>query len=503
MRTPETKKSRSLYQEFKNYYMTNVLLPYILVAILSLSSFFVSSRLIQNRLVANMTDYINLELKTIAGLEAQTIEQQLSEVGNLTEMYGLQTQMALQSGIAAMDEADAARMRYSDDGTYYSAADRPDGGAAVFYSGLHPVGKAEREKVAKVLSVQYLMKHIHQSCPMAISMYLNTCDSLNVIYPYFDVMEQFTPGIDITRFNFYYEADAAHNPSRGVRWTGVYLDPAGHGWMTSAIYPVYSGDFLEGVVGIDVTVSAITQQMLDIDIPWGGYGILVGEDGSILALPESGEVDWGLHELTEHDYQGAVLSDTLKPEDFNIYKMPEHADFASALSGGEQGFSSVVLNGSAYAATWNTIRLTGWKLVFLIPESKIDVQVDRLVAQQMRIGITTAVMLVSFLLLLLLYLSIRSRRESRFYSSQLMRAKVMIESIGRGEYIQQIPRFEIEELEQTACAINEMSKKLEAAQRDIVATHDELLAAKNAAEKASSAKSEFLSNMSHAKFLDA
>jgi len=48
-----------------------------------------------------------------------------------------------------------------------------------------------------------------------------------------------------------------------------------------------------------------------------------------------------------------------------------------------------------------------------------------------------------------------------------------------------------------------MSKKLEAAQRDIVATHDELLAAKNAAEKASSAKSEFLSNMSHAKFLDA
>ena len=52
-------------------------------------------------------------------------------------------------------------------------------------------------------------------------------------------------------FNFYYLADAQHNPERKPVWTGAYLDPAGHGWMTSCVVPVYRGDFLEGVTGLD------------------------------------------------------------------------------------------------------------------------------------------------------------------------------------------------------------------------------------------------------------
>ena len=73
--------------------------------------------------------------------------------------------------------------------------------------------------------------------------------------------------MDIPTFNFYYEADLAHNPERKVQWTDVYLDPAGHGWMASAIAPVYNqADFLEGVVGMDITVNTITK-----DIPEPGY----------------------------------------------------------------------------------------------------------------------------------------------------------------------------------------------------------------------------------------
>ena len=46
----------------------------------------------------------------------------------------------------------------------------------------------------------------------------------------------------IPNYNFYYLADAEHNPSRGVVWTDVYLDPAGQGWMMSAIAPVRARD---------------------------------------------------------------------------------------------------------------------------------------------------------------------------------------------------------------------------------------------------------------------
>jgi len=41
------------------------------------------------------------------------------------------------------------------------------------------------------------------------------------------VISQYPVRMNIPAYNFYYEADATHNPERSVRWTDVYLDPAG------------------------------------------------------------------------------------------------------------------------------------------------------------------------------------------------------------------------------------------------------------------------------------
>lgn len=91
--------------------------------------------------------------------------------------------------------------------------------------------------------------------------------------------------MQIPGYNFYYLADATHNPQRATRWTDVYLDPAGHGWMMSAIQPVYAGDFLEGVVGLDITVDGILDEIGKLKVPWGGYLMLVSGDMKIMALP--------------------------------------------------------------------------------------------------------------------------------------------------------------------------------------------------------------------------
>lgn len=74
----------------------------------------------------------------------------------------------------------------------------------------------------------------------------------------------------VSDYNFYYEADAENNPERRDVWTEAYVDPAGHGWMVSSIAPVWRGDRLEGVVGIDVTVETIISDIIDLDLPWGG-----------------------------------------------------------------------------------------------------------------------------------------------------------------------------------------------------------------------------------------
>ena len=66
---------------------------------------------------------------------------------------------------------------------------------------------------------------------------------------------QYDPDMVIPEFNFYYDADALRNPARAVVWTDAYVDPAGKGWLVSAIAPVYRGEFLEAVVGADVTIA--------------------------------------------------------------------------------------------------------------------------------------------------------------------------------------------------------------------------------------------------------
>ena len=69
------------------------------------------------------------------------------------------------------------------------------------------MGEKEREKVSRLLSLQYLMKDITEAQPLVASVYINTFDSLNIIYPYFDVLDQYAPFMDIPSYNFYYEAD--------------------------------------------------------------------------------------------------------------------------------------------------------------------------------------------------------------------------------------------------------------------------------------------------------
>jgi len=139
------------------------------------------------------------------------------------------------------------------------------------------------ERVLRLAQLDPLMKSIQHSDKLVAALYFNTWDSYNRIYPWFDTPAQYPHDMVIPDYNFYYLADAKHNPERKVMWTEVYLDPAGLGWMMSAIAPVYRGDFLEGVVGLDVTVGQLLGEIAELNVPWQGYAMLV--------KPSAGSVD--------------------------------------------------------------------------------------------------------------------------------------------------------------------------------------------------------------------
>lgn len=452
-------------------YLKTALIPLVLVEFVFINIYFLSNNWSMHETIALTKTEANDSLTQIATLESSVIQQQLEGIAYTAQMYGKQTAVAL-STEAQLRPEDAARLTYNAEGEYYSTMDH--GGAAVFYSGYVPVGEVERAKVARALQTQELMKSIQQSNPLIGSIYLNTYDSLNIIYPYFDVIKQYTPHMDIPTYNFYYEADAAHNPERGVKWTDVYLDPAGHGWMASCISPVYDSNGLEGVVGIDVTVGTITKHVLDMNIPWDGYGILVSEDGTILALPGKGEAEWGLSELTEHSYNEAIVEDTFKPDQFNLYKRENLSAFIKELQKNKSGLSTISLVNGTKIVSWNTIEETGWKLILIVPENNIYASINKTADHLNDIGTLMVAGLIIFYSTFFAVLFKRARKLSLAVSQPLLSINTMVRSIGQGFYYHESPKITVEELDETSQNLIKMGQQLGDAYQELLRTQEEL-----------------------------
>lgn len=441
-------------------FIRTALLPFVLVAIGFVLIYFMTNAWSRNAMTSFTFNEVNQQMSQLISEKTNTIEKQLESVSVnvqiLSKGYGeaLKTENSLDASVLN-------RFAFTDEGTYYTTQDTPKGSVAVFYSGYYPIGEPEKIKVMKLLKTEALMKDIVSSQPLAAQVYLNTYDSLNIIFPYFDVIMQYAPLMNIPSYNFYYEADMEHNPDKKVVWTDAYLDPAGLGWMASAIIPVYSAnEFLEGVAGIDITISTFTNEILSMDVPYEGYLMLVAKDGTILALPQAGESDWQIKELGEHHYDEAILKDTFKPENFNFYNIPEIESLAPIIDNNESGNGEVKLNGNLKFVSWHTINETGWKLLMIVPKDLVYSEATVINNQLIRIGWVITIILNILYAVLFTILSKNANKLSYEISSPLVQINEMVERIGNGEYYQTPPDTPVLELQDTANQLSLMGKAL-------------------------------------------
>jgi PAS domain S-box-containing protein len=450
------------------------MIPILIIEILFVSIYFLSNIWIQQEVYKYSEAAVIREIQIIAKSESIAISQQLMRISEAADLFKRQLETAINTE-ATLAPEDEERLVSAPNGSYYSRVDNNKGGAAVFYSGYRPVGEMEIQKTANLLSLQYLMKDTVLSHSLAASIYINTHDSLNIIYPYFDVVDQYTPYMNIPSYNFYYEADLEHNPERKVVWTDAYLDPAGHGWMTSAIVPVFNDDYLEGVAGIDVTISTIVEGVLDIELPYDGYCVLVGDDGMLLAIPEEGESDFGVNELTKHRYQEAILQDTFKPENFNLLKKPAYESLTSQIFSEDFGSSQVMMAGETQVISWSTIKEPGWKLMVVIPKDSIYENAYQMKSKLFNSGMV----LILFLLTLYVIYYVTLYRKAKYMSAEIAKPlseiNEMVAKISDGEYYHQFPAYSVSDIEDTANGIVQMGYHLGEANEQLVSTQEQLI----------------------------
>ncbi len=454
-------QKQSLFRWIWRAFFRTALTPLLLVELVLVLAYVASNNLVRDENLAAIRVVAGNEVTDIATRQSVSIDQDLRNVHASVGVLADGVTRAFTEPLHLTDEAKAAALAHyaqAPNGVYYR--NRDDGGSALYYSTVTKVGEVEREKVLKTERFDPLLRSLVRSNPLWVQAYLNTSDSMNRIYPFLDVLKVYPTEMKIPEFNFYYEADAQHNPKREIVWTDVYVDPAGQGWMASCIAPIYNDNVLEGVIGADITVATLVKKVLDMKIPWNGYGMLIGRTGTILALPAGGETDFNLVELTNQDYEKAVLKDTFKPESFNLFKRNDLGALPTRLEKESHGIMVTDLRGQPNHIAWDTIGETGWKLMVVVPRAQIDAQALTLSRRLSKLAVGMVVGLVVFYTGFLVFLWRQAQRMSRRIADPLTRMTEQVNAISQGHYEQTAIPVGVTEVDTTNLGIVEMGRRL-------------------------------------------
>ena len=215
-----------------------------------------------------------------------------------------------------LQKVDRSKYDFAPNGSFYKTID--DGHAALWISGAVPITEEVQAVAFFTEPLDTELQRVCDELPAVVQAYYNDANSLNRIYPWMNVLTQYEPKMDIPTFNFYYLADAQHNPTRGPVWVNEpYVDPAGRGWMISAIAPVYGKNHLLGVVGLDVTLQAISKNYVEKSpIPVA----VIARTGVLVAATEDAISILEMPRPKDHRYLDTVKQDTFQPDQYNVTK---------------------------------------------------------------------------------------------------------------------------------------------------------------------------------------
>ena len=449
-------------------FVQSALIPLILVESVLIAVYLLSNAAIRDAQIEHLQQSALDDLSAAVVREGQVIDGRLRSVEAQVQIFRDAAVNALENQGFQPDALERRRHAVTDTGVFYSRSD--DGRAASFYASSTPLVRQDHAKALRLAQLDPLMRSIQAASPRVAAAYFNTWDSYNRIYPFFMTPEQYPHDMVIPDYNFYYLADAKHNPERKVAWTDVYLDPAGLGWMMSAVAPVYRGDFLEGVVGLDITVGQMLAEIGELDVPWQGYAMLVSREHNIMALPSAGEEDFGLRELTEYSYAEAVRREVLKPEDFSLAKRAGMQPLLAAMAAGQGNVQKVLLGGRKQLIAWSEIPQTGWQLLLVVDEEDIFRETNRLAERYLHIGYLLIAGLALFYLLFFALMWLRSRRLSEQLVQPIDGVVGMMRELGQGNYQPAAPSSQIDELVSMAAAVQQTGEQLQASEVQRVET---------------------------------
>ena len=398
---------------------------------------------------------------------------------------------------------------YAANGSFGSLEANDNSWIMVSTLGLDANGEVSPELRDEIYLTEFMdlkFRTVAASNPYAVQMYLNTKSQITRGMPFIDgeylwinATDQFEVNVDLPTYDFYFLADAVHNPERQAVWTELYWDPAGLGWMVSSIAPVYRADELMGVVGIDITLGKMIDEIINVQIEESGFAFLVSDEGQAIAFPERAADFLG--------FTGSLEGDFGNDEEFSFF-LTESGDpaFRAIIDDMLAGATDLRQYTSPnrqddYFFAHHPVALTHWSVGIVVPINEViapalntNAQIEQnmqltsqSINQRSQNFITTFLFVIGGIVLAIIPLSIVFARS---ISNPIHQLEEGSRRIGSGELSHRIQVRSGDEIEQLAQTFNQMADDLQNKITEIETANSEL-------KKLDGLKSQFISMASH------
>ncbi|MBU1620326.1 MAG: diguanylate cyclase [Gammaproteobacteria bacterium] len=410
----------SLDQHFRKAISVFALYPFVLLMLFTVVVVILSSVYRSHVLSQSMLQQLRTSIVDVASREASLINQQLTTVSDLVRIARPEHEYYLALPRTSQLPLQGAEPVFTiaENGAFYKSQD--NGGSSVYFPPGREIEQEQLWKARNTERLDGLYKAIVNASDIIDQAYFNSWDNMTRVYPFIDKIHTvLSQSPVVTTSNFYYLADATHNPARDLVWTSAYHDPFGMGWMVSAIIPVYKSDFLTGVFGVDITLSTLTHTMLDRAYLTGRNVLLLDKNSQIIAV--SDEIAPMLKMPASASDKGpeaeAVGSSSL------LNQLMEWVNT-------EQSLLEITISGQDFLLSKTEIAETQWQLVVLQEISDVMSPIQRLERTEMAVSLAGLLLLLTLGSLYFRFVYQRAKIFARHFAAPIQQLTLWTSSLG-------------------------------------------------------------------------
>lgn len=294
---------------------------------------------------------INTDFENIRKAE-ETMVKQIEDVYANTNKLDL--------SINHMDVKDGGVFATFDKNLYYYNTNK--GGVSYYCSPGKPVDNTIRREIRMMQYMEPYLEQAQKTDPDIISLAfyaIHKPTSIGMLYPWFDVVSIFPPGLQFTMFDWY---NRGFQSSGAALWSKLPFVSLAAGWIIDVAAPVKMNGITKGATVLSIDLAKVNTKFIKKQ---KNNLMLLGPDLTLVAANNSAKNSLNLKIIEDIDYVQQMKENKFAADQYKLSdasQSPEMQAVASKILSGSKKFEQTI-NGKTYQFTVSDIKEVGFYLV--------------------------------------------------------------------------------------------------------------------------------------------